>query len=159
MRSGFLLLIFVFTITESYAQSKNDCLGRQDYYIVKSAADQKNTPRIKANDIKTTKVVRQLYGKSYGMTKRYGEISKAYYYDLVFKDGLQLMLPEDTRCDVDFHIISPDYTLVFGNGQKTKVGMKSEQIETLFPDQFAHMHPLNKKERKEGWVFGFTSAE
>jgi hypothetical protein len=149
MRSGFLLLIFVFALTESYSQSKNDCLGRQDYYIVKSAADQKSMPQIKANDIKTKKVVRQLYGKSYGMTKRFGEISKAYYYNFVFKDGLQLMLPEDTRCDVDFHILSPDYTLVFGNGQRARVGMKSEQIKILFPDQFAHMQPLEQK-GKEG---------
>lgn len=134
---NFLLLILLFGWAVNVnAQFDYDCIGRDQFYILKSNTELKSSSSIKVAGIKSTKIAEQLYGTNYSAKKQFAETKNEYYYKLVYDNGLILSIPENQESEIEFHITSDQYSLVLTNGQTIKVGMKSGDIKAIFPKSF-----------------------
>ena len=149
----FLLFILFSALTTSLnAQSDYDCIGRKEFYIIKTGSNLKSASQTKASEIKSSKVAEQQFGTNHKDKKQFGETTNAYYNNMVYEDGLELNIPEDQRLDMGFYIKSDKYILRLANGQTIKVGMKSDELKAIFPKSFSKRSIIDNIRGKIGKV-------
>ena len=146
----FILLIAL--TTSLNAQSDYDCIGRNEFYILKTGSNLKSASQTKASQIKSSKVAEQQLGTNYKAKKQFAETQDAYFNKMEYDDGLELNIPEDQRLDMGFHIKSDKYILRLANGQTIKVGMKSDDLKAIFPNSFSKKITINNIKGKNGKV-------
>lgn len=136
MKNLLLLALLVAGANNLIAQADYDCLGRNEFYIIKTSSCTKNNTT-KASEIKNSKIAEQLFGMKYKEQKQFAETEDTYYKVMTYEDGLELRIPEDQYLDISFHIRSNKYTMLLNNGQAIKVGMKSVELKDIFPKSFS----------------------
>jgi hypothetical protein len=64
--------------------------------------------------------------------------------------GLDLMLPVDKRELVEFDLSTPQYHIVLENGKEIYVGMKDDELSTIFPKSWARRKLLDRQGEEYG---------
>lgn len=133
-----LLFILFTTLTMSLnAQSDHDCIGRNEFYILKNGSNLKSASITKASGIKSSKVAEKQFGTNYKAKRQFAETKNAYLNEIEYDDGIELSIPENQSLDMGFRIKSDKYILKLANGQTIKVGMKSDDLKAIFPKSFS----------------------
>jgi hypothetical protein len=137
MKNFLLFLSFMAFTMSLNAQSDYDCIGRNEFYLLKTGSNLKSASVTRAFEIKSSKVAEKQLGTNYVAKRQFAETKNEYYYKMEYEDGLELRIPEDQRLDIDFHIKSDKYILKLTNGQTIKVGMNSKDLKSIFPKSFS----------------------
>lgn len=151
MKKLLFLALLVAVANNLIAQTDYDCLGHNEFYIIKTGSSTKNNTA-KASEIKNSKIAEQLFGMKYKEQKQFAETEEAYYKVMTYEDGLELRVPEDQNLDISFHIRSNNYTMLLNNGQIIKVGMQSVELEAIFPKSFSKRIIIDNIEGLKGKV-------
>lgn len=155
MKNFILVILLTAFTTNLNAQFEYDCIGRNEFYIIKTGSNLKSASIAKASGIKNSNVAEQQFGSNYKAKKQFAETENAYYNKLVYDDGLEFRIPENQRMNVEFHITSDKYILKLANGQTIKVGMKSDELKAIFPKSFLKSSIIDNVKGKIGKV-GFS---
>ena len=92
MKKLLLLALLVAVANNLIAQADYDCLGRNEFYIIKTSSCTKNNTT-KASEIKNSKIAEQLFGMKYKEQKQFAETEDTYYKVMTYEDGLELRIP------------------------------------------------------------------
>lgn len=144
---NFLLVYGLLCNSQSIAY---DHIRRDEYSIVKNVS-QSNTPAaLKAKSIINRNDAEKQFGKNFKSKKVLTEMSREYYDNLTFDDGLVLEIPENHKMDLKFRISSSKYSLVLNNGVMVKVGMNSADLASIFPNSYAKRKMITNIKNKNG---------
>jgi bisphosphoglycerate-dependent phosphoglycerate mutase len=159
MKKLLLLIIGVAIAMNLIAQSDYDGIGRNEFYLIKTGSSVKSNSTPKASNIKNSKIAEQLFGSQHNDQKQFFETKHAYFKIMTYADGLELVVPENQKLDMNFHIRSNKYTMLVNNGQVITVGMKSEELKAIFPKSFlkrAIIGNIEGQKGKMGMIVYFT---
>lgn len=137
MKNLVLLIPFIVLTINLSAQFDYDCIDRNEYSLIKSSSDLKSATKIKAYELKNSKIAELQFGREYSDKRQFAETQSEYFNYLDYKDGLKLNIPENQRLNIGFHVTSDKYILRLANGQTIKVGMKSEEFKSVFPKSYS----------------------
>jgi len=137
MKSYLSFLIFLSLTIEVFSQTDFDIIGRDELSIVKKGNRTDFNSNIKVSNLKNVSIVEEKFGKGYKSSKQFDQMSKNYYTEVNYTDGLELSLPEDQQENVDFHIKSGKYSMILPNNRVIKVGMSAEELKSIFPKSYA----------------------
>jgi len=152
MKKHVLFITFIMLTMNVMAQSDYDCIDRDEFYIVKTCPDGKNISNLKASDVKSINAVEQLFGKNYRSNRYFDEMDQEYHNKIIYDNGLELELAERENWIVNFHITTDNYTMLLANGQAIKVGMKADDLKTLFPKSFSKRTVIRDIKGMEGKI-------
>ena len=76
------------------------------------------------------------FGANFKSERCYSETQGIYSTYFEYKDGMTLYLPDFERMNNGFEIKSANYILEILNGQSIRVGMKLDEIKTIFPKSY-----------------------
>lgn len=133
MKKFHIMIICIACTINLSAQTDYDNIDVHEYYIVKKGIDLKSTTMKKAFDIKSSKAANEQFGSNYKNEKRYAETEGIYYTYLEYNDGMTFYFPEYEKMNIGFEIKSANYILKLSNGQSICVGMKLDEIKSIFP--------------------------
>ena len=137
-KSSILIVCIVLTI-RVYAQPNVDCIGYNEFYLLKTNTEVKGQLKIKASELKSNSSAEQVFGTNYTPKKYIDAYNAGTYNSIEYKNGLTLNIPENNNASIKFKITSSDYTLYLSSGQSIKVGMKSENCDFIgIPPFFWH---------------------
>jgi hypothetical protein len=150
MKYSLLLIFFIAMSMNLMAQSDYDYISHDEFYILKTGSDLKNSSKIKASDLKSSKVAEQLFGTKY-TSKKYAEfLSHDGFTKIVYNDGLELDFPEYKGSTTDFRVTSDKYSMFLANGLAIKVGMKAYELEAIFPKSYSNRKVITDREDWKG---------
>jgi hypothetical protein len=101
----------------------------------------------------------KLIGKDYKKEIFHNDMSFFRDMERITIPGLQLMLPEDKRGDVEFELTTPQYHIVLENGKEIYVGMTADQFSAIFPLSWADRYTLTGYKGKFGVLVVFAYME
>lgn len=161
MKNIFLTLAVVITIN-LYAQQQEeyDTIGRNDFYILKDISDSQTSQEI-FQKISNVKNAEQQYGSNYKSERQFADAVNMYYTKMTYNNGLTLEIPDNPDFSVGFHINSNQYILKLKDGTIIRVGMKVDELRTIFPKSFKQTtSPDNKETTTEnpGFFVCFSSS-
>lgn len=134
------------------AQSDYDCIGHDEFYIVKTCSDMKSSSKIKASELKSSKAAEQIFGTNFKAKRYLGQMTQRYYTEIVYDNGLELDFPENQKLNMNFHITSDKYTMLLANGQSIKVGMNADELKAVFPKSYSKRKVITNTYGKIGKV-------
>jgi hypothetical protein len=137
MKKYLLAMVFITLTMSVMSQSDYDCIGRDEFFIVKTDSDAKNIAKLKVSEIKSINTVEQLYGKNFKAKRYFDEMYQEYHNKIVYDNGLELELAERGNWIMNFHITTDEYTMILSDGQEINVGMKADVLKGMFPKSFS----------------------
>ena len=141
MKKSFITLIYVALTIILNAQSfEFDIISRNEFYIVKKGADLKSASVKKASEIKNSSDAKNQFGANFISERRYAETEDIYYTDIIYDNGLTINLPEYESMNIGFNVKSADYILKLSGGQSIRVGMKMDEIKSIFPKSYLNSY-------------------
>lgn len=161
MKIVLIISAILFAITmRTQKQEKYDSIGRNDFYILKDISDLQ-TPQEKFQNISNIKNAEQQYGSNYKSERQFADAINMYYTKMTYNNGLTLEIPDNPDFSVGFHINSNQYILKLKDGTIIRVGMKVDELRTIFPKSFKQTtSPDNKETTTEnpGFFVCFSSS-
>ena len=64
-------------------------------------------------------------------------VDPLYYTSIIFDDGIRLDMPENNVSDIEFHITSDKYLMVLAKGKTIQVGMKADELKSIFSKSYS----------------------
>ncbi len=150
MKKSILFVIFLLIAINLRSQSSYDYIGRDEFYLLKTGSDVKSTHKLKASELKSSKVTEQLFGIDYKEKKYTNVMSDEKFTRVSYMDGLKIEIPEYEKSGIQFHITSDKYTMLLQKGQTIKVGMKADELKDIFPKSFAKRKIITEWVGNEG---------
>jgi hypothetical protein len=135
-----------------FAQFEYDIIDRNEINIIKKGSTQTYSSTSKVADLKNKEIVERQFGKNHKEEKHFAETKNVNYDNMVYDNGLVFGIPEDERLPPEFHIKSNKYLLQLSNEQIIQVGMKAQELKTIFPKSFEKRTVYNKLKGKKGKV-------
>jgi hypothetical protein len=138
MKNIFLITVCLAFASGLFAQSSEyDNINVNEYYIVKKGSDLKSASVKKASDINNSSDTEKQFGTNFKSERRYAETQGIFYTYFEYNDGMTLYLPEYERMNIGFEIKSANYILKLSSGQSMRVGMKLDEIKSIFPKSYS----------------------
>jgi len=135
----FILVVILFSLSlRTEAQLYHDHIDRDEFYIIKAGRKENDSLKISLPEIRSIKIVEQLFGSNYIATRYMNSFNEKPYTGVVYDDGLELYIPDedDREGKIIFHIRSDKYILSGTNGQKIRVGMTGSDLGYFFPQSW-----------------------
>ena len=161
MKVILIISAILFTIN-IYAQKQEeyDSIGRNDFYLLEDNPDTPGSSQEKFHKITNVKKAEQQYGSNYKSERQFADAVNMYYTKMTYNNGLTLEIPDNPDFSVGFHINSNQYILKLKDGTIIRVGMKVDELKTIFPKSFKQTtSPDNKETTTEnpGFFVCFSS--
>jgi hypothetical protein len=147
---SYLLLVTIVPAQEivDYANWDNIKVRTLEIYKMDNSSGKKD--KINIDQLHIDSKFEKLIGKEYKKEKVYDDatglpaemainqenlskLNNPYSKQRITLPGLDLMLPVDKRELVEFYISTPQYHIVLENDKEIYVGMKGEELSTVFP--------------------------
>ena len=144
-----LFLIALFS-SSLFGQTDYDCVNWKEVFLLKSSADQKNSPNIRSAEIRSLESVDQLFGSNYKSRDHMNLIDDQVYTTLTYSDGMELELLKSRGGAASFAITSDNYKLVLGDGKEIMVGMSGCQLEAIFPKSYSKRSVYTDPDPRKG---------
>lgn len=160
MNKIYFSIVLVALTQTLIAQSEYDCVDRKKILIVKTGSESKSLSLSKVSELRSISTAEQQFGKNYKYEKKYTETEDAYFNVVTYDDGLELRLPENPNLDNSFHIRTDKYTMLLSDGQVVRVGMKADELKTIFPKSYlkrAINENIKGREGKPGLIVYFST--
>lgn len=136
MKKSLVLIACIVLTMRIFSQPKYDCIGYDEFYLLKTSSDVKGNLKIKGSDLKSNNSAEQIFGTNYTDKQYINNINGEKFNAIDYKNGLSLDIPENPKVLTQFRITSIDYTLYLKSGQSIKIGMKSSDLKTIFPKSY-----------------------
>jgi len=152
MKKALLFFFLILIVIKAWSQTEYDCISRDELFILKTGSDIKSTSKIKAADLKNSKIAEQQFGANFKTKKYTQETNDKSYTNLVYDNGLKLYMADDQKTPVNFEITTDKYLMLIGNERVIKVGMKADELKAIFPKSYSKRKVITNIYGKEGKI-------
>ncbi|MHC1733623.1 MAG: hypothetical protein AB9888_16525 [Bacteroidales bacterium] len=150
MKTIILFWIFGMLTATLLAQVDHDYIDRDSFFIVKTSLDVKGDVKKIVSSLRTSLDVESHFGSNYTKNRIYGEMTDSYYIEYTYSDGLILGIPEEVGGKVAFNVTGDAYAMFLSNGSEVRIGMKGDELASIFPDSYANRKAISETRGKEG---------
>jgi len=152
MKSWFFIGIVCAFSGSLFAQVDYDFLHRNSFSIIKQSQNLAGNKPKKAYQLRTCQEVETHCGTGYVKKKVHGELTDTDFTEYTYADGLTLQIPEDENGHLWFTITGESYGMILDNGTIVHVGMKAEELQTIFPKSYSKRKSIEMPIGKKGKI-------